>query len=141
MWDAYFAGRAAPLGRDVPAAVVHALFDDFADGEVARHIPRLWDRVTPSRPTRRVNRVRLRRCAGSSAISPTARASRARLSSSSRRGALHPRKVGRSTPGTGRIAHRRARDTRLAVLEPVEVARLVADLEPLVAVLVAAGSE
>jgi hypothetical protein len=47
MWDAYFAGRAAPLGRDGPAAVVHALFYNFADGEVARHIPRVWDTVTP----------------------------------------------------------------------------------------------
>ena len=47
MWDAYFAGRAAPLGRDVPAAVVHALFYNFADGEVARHVPRVWDVVTP----------------------------------------------------------------------------------------------
>src|SRR5262245_25859084 len=47
MWDAYFAGRAAPLGRDVPPGVVHALFYNFADGEVARHIPRVWDMVTP----------------------------------------------------------------------------------------------
>jgi hypothetical protein len=47
MWDAYFAGRAAPLGRDVPAEVVHALFYNFAQGEVARHIPRVWDLVTP----------------------------------------------------------------------------------------------
>ena len=47
MWDAYFAGRAAPLGREVPAAVVHTLFYNFADGEVARHIPRVWDMVTP----------------------------------------------------------------------------------------------
>ena len=47
VWDAYFAGRAAPLGRDVPAAVVHALFYNFADGEVARHIPGVWDTVTP----------------------------------------------------------------------------------------------
>jgi hypothetical protein len=47
MWDAYFAGRAAPLGREVPAAVVHALFYNFAGGEVARHIPRVWDMVTP----------------------------------------------------------------------------------------------
>ena len=47
VWDAYFAGRAAPLGRDVPAAVVHALFYNFAEGEVARHIPRVWDTVTP----------------------------------------------------------------------------------------------
>lgn len=47
VWDAYFAGRAAPLGRDVPAEVVHALFYNFAPGEVARHIPRVWDIVTP----------------------------------------------------------------------------------------------
>ncbi len=47
VWDAYFAGRAAPLGRDVPPEVVHALFYNFADGEVARHIPRVWDVVTP----------------------------------------------------------------------------------------------
>ncbi|MET0526164.1 MAG: MarR family transcriptional regulator [Nocardioides sp.] len=45
-WDGYFAGRAAPLGR-VPAGVVHAIFYNFADGEVARHIPRVWDTVTP----------------------------------------------------------------------------------------------
>ena len=45
-WDGYFAGRAAPLGR-VPAGVVHAVFYNFADGEVARHIPRVWDTVTP----------------------------------------------------------------------------------------------
>jgi hypothetical protein len=46
-WDAYFAGRAAPLGRGVPAEVVHALFYNFAPGEVARHIPRVWDLTTP----------------------------------------------------------------------------------------------
>ena len=47
VWDAYFAGRAAPLGRDVPAEVVHALFYNFADGEVALHLPSVWDRVDP----------------------------------------------------------------------------------------------
>src|SRR4051812_34879831 len=47
VWDAYFAGRAAPLGRDVPAAVVHALFYNFAEGEAARHIPRVWQKVSP----------------------------------------------------------------------------------------------
>lgn len=47
VWDAYFAGRAAPLGREVPAAVVDALFYNFAEGEVARHIPRVWEMVTP----------------------------------------------------------------------------------------------
>jgi len=45
-WDGYFAGRAAPLGR-VPAEVVHAVFYNFADGEVARHIPRVWDTTAP----------------------------------------------------------------------------------------------
>src|SRR5712691_3475551 len=46
-WDTYFAGRAAPLGRDVPAGVVHAIFYYFAPGEAARHIPRVWDLITP----------------------------------------------------------------------------------------------
>ena len=45
-WDGYFAGRAAPLGT-APAEVVHAVFYNFADGEVARHIPWVWGRVTP----------------------------------------------------------------------------------------------
>jgi hypothetical protein len=45
-WDGYFAGRSAPLGR-VPAEVVHAAFYSFADGEVARHIPRVWETTTP----------------------------------------------------------------------------------------------
>ena len=45
-WDGYFAGRAAPLGR-VPAEVVHAAFYSFAEGEVARHIPQVWERTTP----------------------------------------------------------------------------------------------
>src|SRR5215475_12025373 len=46
-WDGYFAGRAAPLGR-VPAEVVHAAFYSFANGEVARHIPKVWDTTTPA---------------------------------------------------------------------------------------------
>jgi hypothetical protein len=45
-WDGYFAGRSAPLGR-VPAEVVHAAFYSFADGEVARHLPKVWDTTTP----------------------------------------------------------------------------------------------
>jgi hypothetical protein len=45
-WDGYFAGRSAPLGR-VPATVVHAAFYSFADGEVARHVPEVWDTSTP----------------------------------------------------------------------------------------------
>jgi hypothetical protein len=45
-WDTYFAGRAAPLGL-VPANVVDALFYNFAPGEVARHIPKVWRTTTP----------------------------------------------------------------------------------------------
>ncbi|MEW2332009.1 MarR family transcriptional regulator [Micromonospora chersina] len=45
-WDGYFAGRAAPLGL-APAEVVHAVFYNFADGEVARHIPWVWGQTTP----------------------------------------------------------------------------------------------
>jgi hypothetical protein len=45
-WDAYFAGRAEPLGL-APAEVVHAVFYNFADGEVARHIPWVWGKTTP----------------------------------------------------------------------------------------------
>jgi hypothetical protein len=47
MWDAYFAGRAAPLGRSAPAELVDAVFYSFAPGEAARHIPLVWDLVTP----------------------------------------------------------------------------------------------
>src|SRR5215472_3715818 len=45
-WDTYFAGRAAPLGL-VPTEVVDALFYNFAPGEVARHIPKVWRITTP----------------------------------------------------------------------------------------------
>jgi hypothetical protein len=45
-WDTYFAGRAAPLGV-VPPEVVDALFYNFAPGEVARHIPKVWRTTTP----------------------------------------------------------------------------------------------
>src|SRR3954467_3350733 len=45
-WDTYFAGRAAPLGV-VAAEVVDALFYNFAPGEVARHIPKVWRTTTP----------------------------------------------------------------------------------------------
>src|SRR5262245_3265520 len=47
-WDTYFAGRAAPLGL-VPAELVAALFYNFAPGEVARHIPKVWETTTPER--------------------------------------------------------------------------------------------
>lgn len=45
-WDGYFAGRAAPLGP-APAEVVHSVFYNFAEGEVARHIPWVWGKITP----------------------------------------------------------------------------------------------
>lgn len=45
-WDGYFASRSAPLGK-APAEVVHAAFYNFADGEVARHIPSVWATATP----------------------------------------------------------------------------------------------
>lgn len=67
MWDAYFAGRAAPLGRDVPAEVVDALFFNFAPGEVARHIPGVWETVTPEAVIAARERgavAALRRCLG-----------------------------------------------------------------------------
>ena len=40
-WDTDSAGRAAPLGL-APAEMVGALFYNFAPGEVARHIPKVW---------------------------------------------------------------------------------------------------
>jgi hypothetical protein len=46
-WDTYFAGRAAPLGSSAPAEMVDALFYNFAPGEVARHIPKVWRTTTP----------------------------------------------------------------------------------------------
>src|ERR671913_1521977 len=73
VWDAYFAGRAAPLGRDVPPQVVHALFYNFADGEVARHIPHVWDTVTPeaaSTARERGSVAALRRILGDVADTP-----------------------------------------------------------------------
>ncbi|HYI60510.1 MAG TPA: hypothetical protein VEW93_01750 [Acidimicrobiales bacterium] len=73
VWDAYFAGRAAPLGRDIPPEVVHALFYNFADGEVARHLPRVWDRVDPDAANaarQRGSVAALRRVLGDLAESP-----------------------------------------------------------------------
>src|SRR5580704_14927794 len=73
-WDAYFAGRAAPLGRDVPAGVVHAIFYNFAPGEVARHIPRVWELITPEAALAARDRgcvAALRRMLGDLAGSPS----------------------------------------------------------------------
>src|SRR5947209_18388057 len=72
-WDTYFAGRAAPLGL-VPAEVVDALFYNFAPGEVARHIPKVWRTTTPDAAigARRAGRVKaLRRVLGDQVDSPS----------------------------------------------------------------------
>jgi hypothetical protein len=72
-WDTYFAGRAAPLGL-VPAEVVDALFYNFAPGEVARHIPKVWDTTTPEAAiaARQTGCVKaLRRILGEHVDSPT----------------------------------------------------------------------
>ena len=71
-WDGYFAGRAAPLGM-APAEVVHAVFYNFADGEVARHIPWVWTKTTPEEAIavrERSSATALRRAIGKLADSP-----------------------------------------------------------------------
>ncbi len=71
-WDTYFAGRAAALGT-VSAQVVDALFYNFAPGEVARHIPSVWDTTTPEAATtaRRAGCARaLRRILGDQVDTP-----------------------------------------------------------------------
>ncbi|HET6740757.1 MAG TPA: MarR family transcriptional regulator [Kribbella sp.] len=71
-WDGYFAGRAAPLGL-APAEVVHAVFYNFADGEVARHIPWVWEKTTPEEALavrERGSAAALRRQLGELADSP-----------------------------------------------------------------------
>jgi hypothetical protein len=71
-WDTYFAGRAAPLGLPT-AEVVDALFYNFAPGEVARHIPKVWRTTTPEAAiaARRAGCVKvLRRVLGDHVDSP-----------------------------------------------------------------------
>src|ERR1700742_3359488 len=71
-WDGYFAGRAAPLGL-APAEVVHAVFYNFADGEVARHIPWVWGKITPQEAIavrERASATALRQAIGDLADSP-----------------------------------------------------------------------
>jgi hypothetical protein len=93
-WDTYFAGRAAPLGRDAPAGLVHAIFYNFAPGEVARHIPRVWDVITPEAALAARNQacvVALRRMLGDLADSPSV----ARAADLAVRAATFPRTDGR----------------------------------------------
>lgn len=71
-WPGYFASRSAPLGK-VPAAVVDALFYNFAPGEVAAYIPGVWEIATPEQAlaAREAGSVRaLRRILGKLADSP-----------------------------------------------------------------------
>jgi hypothetical protein len=71
-WDGYFAGRAAPLGL-APPEVVHAVFYNFADGEVARHIPWVWGKTTPQEAIavrERGSATALRQCIGELADTP-----------------------------------------------------------------------
>jgi hypothetical protein len=71
-WDGYFAGRAAPLGA-APAEVVHAVFYNFAEGEVARHIPWVWGKVSPQEALavrERGSTAALRQALGDLAASP-----------------------------------------------------------------------
>ena len=110
VWDAYFAGRAAPLGSDVPAAVVHALFYNFAEGEVARHIPRVWDKVSPEAAitARQQGSVAtLRRILGDLADSPGVARAADRLA-----------KAGSSAPTEGRALYAALRTLPLPT-EPV----------------------
>jgi hypothetical protein len=101
-WDGYFAGRAAPLGL-VPAEVVHAVFYNFADGEVARHIPWVWGITTPQE-----------------AISVRERGSAAALRE--RLGALA------DSPSLGQVAELA---TRAAISAPIEGRALYAGLRAL----------
>ena len=93
-WDTYFAGRAAALGRDVPAGVVHAIFYNFAPGEAARHIPRVWDMITPEAALAARDRgcvAALRRRLGDLADDPSV----ARAAGLAVRAATFPRTEGR----------------------------------------------
>ncbi len=96
-WDTYFAGRAAPLGL-VPSEVVDALFYNFAPGEVARHIPKVWRTTTPEAAIAARSRAAQRRYGGSSATTSTLPPSPAPLNCCSRRRPAHRTKVGPCTP-------------------------------------------
>ena len=100
-WDTYFAGRAAPLGL-APAEVVDALFYNFAPGEVARHIPKVWRTTTPEAAiaARQMGCVKaLRRILGDHVDSP---ASHAPLTCCSRLRPAHRSRAGRCTPRCAR---------------------------------------
>jgi hypothetical protein len=135
--DGYFAGRAAPLGR-VPAEVVHAIFCNFAGGEVSRHIPRVWETATPedALAAREQGSVAaLRRILGDLADAPLWRVPP--TSPSRRRPAPRRRDAScqRIESLTGHLAAP-ACDT----LTPSEPDQLITRLQPISATLHAAGS-
>jgi hypothetical protein len=73
-WDGYFVGPAAPLRR-VPAEAADAVFDNFAGGEVRRHIPAcgippLPRRRPPARERGSVSLATLRRVLDDRADAP-----------------------------------------------------------------------
>ncbi len=108
-WDGYFAGRAAPLGL-APAEVVHAVFYNFADGEVARHIPWVWGKTTPQEAIaarERGSAAALRQMIGELADSP-ALVWGSPTSPPEQRSARRPR-AERCTPGSGRSTCPRSR--------------------------------
>ena len=108
-WDGYFAGRAAPLGL-APAGVVHAVFYNFADGEVARHIPWVWGKTTPQEAIavrERGSAAALRQMIGELADSP-ALVWGSPTSPPEQRSARRPR-AERCTPGSGRSTCPRSR--------------------------------
>ena len=139
VWDAYFAGRAAPLGRDAPPEVVHALFYNFADGEVARHIPRVWDRVTPEAANAERERgsvAALRRILGDLADVVDGMRTRGVIGADGWLTAAGRQTKERVESLTDELAA-----PAYDILEPDELDELVEDLEPLAAVLDAAGSQ
>ena len=96
-WDTYFAGRAAPLGVTT-AAVVDALFYNFAPGEVARHIPKVWRTTTPEAAIagRQMGCAKALRRILADHVDSSAFA--ALLNCCSRRRPAHRSRVGRCTP-------------------------------------------
>jgi hypothetical protein len=154
-WDGYFAGRAAPLGR-ASTELVHAIFYNFADGEVSRHPA---PRAPRRRPCRRAGRRGHRRHGGAC----LARSLRGHPRGELRQGlhvphaqlaAVVERMRARGLIEASGWLSDAGRETKdriesltddLAappydVLESRELDQLIADLEPIAAKLTAAGS-